>query len=557
MSDDQRFLEQLESRFPIAFPHAHFMSLAPIDIWLRLLINQRKPPSPKYWLRLAAAIAPSAIGTTITLPERLGLHHTLLNQYEKSQGVLHHDPGFIFILGYFRSGTTHLHYLLNCDPNLFTPKWFHCCAPHGFILSWAFLRLFMIPFLSETRPQDDVSFGPDYPAEDDFALNNLNLSSSLADRLIFPQNWNRYQRFHDLQTLSQGELTRWRFSQWSFLYKINRLARHRRVLLKSPSHTARLPDLLEMTNANDNAKFIHLTRDPDAVIRSNVRMLKRLSIYAFQNLPSDEELEHRVTNEYIQTEERYLTTRNKITKGNLVEINYDDLITDPINLMRSVYQKLNLPWTDTCSENMENYLHSVRDYKQTNHTDHTNKQSTTRTKYHERITNITNTLQHSHFLAQPSTAITREETGELDGINSASHAINKPLQFKIFIQPLAAMALCVLAWLLIANILHNRYDWLVWPSGITTGYLTLRSAPRGSVRLGVYAAILTLATLLIVSIPNTWTISYHHNPRIPFADIWQTTQHELTAGPTIFWTLMGIITAYRFGSRRRIAPGGS
>src|SRR5436189_5550104 len=105
--------------------------------------------------------------------------------------------------------------------------WGGTLAPQGFFLSWSFLRVFMIPFISAKRPQDDVAIGPEWPAEDDFAVNNWTLASSLPGRFIVPRQHRRYDRFHFLEGLSPRELRRWRWTQYAFSWKLARLARGR------------------------------------------------------------------------------------------------------------------------------------------------------------------------------------------------------------------------------------------------------------------------------------------------------------------------------------------
>lgn len=563
-------LREIEERSPIAFPHAHFMSLAPLDVWARLLASSRARIPPKYWLRLFTSMWPSVMGTAVTLPERLAFSGLFHEHARETNCILRHDPGVTFVLGYFRSGTTHLHYLLNCDPQFFTPKWFHVSAPHGYVLSWAFLRLFMIPFLAEKRPQDDVSFGPDFPAEDDFALNNLSLASTLPGRLVLPRQWERFKRFHDLQNLSAREFARWRFGEWSFLSKMARLARDRGLLLKSPSHTARIPELLDLCGGfgNDDGrdprqgpvanrpKFIHIARDPESVIRSNIRMLKRLSIYHFQERSSDEVIEERVVEEYVRTEERYLATRELIPKGHLVEIRYDDLVARPREVMRSVYDRLGLEWTDGFEMNLEAYLASIRDYQRAeSQPTGYGISSIVRTRYSGRIEAIHEELARGSFDtgagAEPMVGAGKDEPPEPVDRNEHPNV----RMAKTVLTMVGMCMVCIVLWLVVANAAHNRYDWLVWPTGIAVGYAGLRVAGAGTMRLGLIASVLTLTALLGVSVPNTRTIYYRNHPNVSAADVWDTTTNELTAGPTIFWALMGMVTAYRFASRSRIRPG--
>src|SRR5215510_10684750 len=104
----------------------------------------------------------------LTLPERV-LCYGFLRRRRSSPDQLRAP---VFILGYYRSGTTHLQYLLSRDPNFFSPAWIHTLVPQGFVLTWTFLRFFLIPFMPSTRQVDPMLFGPDAPSEDDFALNN-------------------------------------------------------------------------------------------------------------------------------------------------------------------------------------------------------------------------------------------------------------------------------------------------------------------------------------------------------------------------------------------------
>src|SRR5690606_4861510 len=103
----------------------------------------------------------------------------------------------------------------------------------------------------------------------------------------------------------------------------------------------------------------------------------------------------------------------------------------------------------------------------------------------------------------------------------------------------------------IAAAVQNRYDTFVWPAGIVIGYAVWRAAGVGSARLGAWAGALTIVTLLCVAVPNTRLVSYGSRDAVEWQAIRDTTLHELTAGPTIFWTIIGAATAYRFASRRR------
>src|SRR4051812_11139807 len=100
-----------QRRFPVALPSPHFMAFAPLDAWVRLLA--RHGAAPRYWLRIAFGLFTSCIGTVLTLPERVVLAPVLRARAARNGARLEHGPGVVVILGYFRSGTTHLHYLMS------------------------------------------------------------------------------------------------------------------------------------------------------------------------------------------------------------------------------------------------------------------------------------------------------------------------------------------------------------------------------------------------------------------------------------------------------------
>src|SRR5262245_62023548 len=115
--------------WPPAFPYPHFMGFAALDVWFRLLFSCPISIPPRYWLRLAFALVLSLLFTVLTLPERV-----LTGLWLKLWRPRNPLPGPMIVLGYYRSGTTLLQYLLSRDPNLYAPHWAQAFAPQGFCL---------------------------------------------------------------------------------------------------------------------------------------------------------------------------------------------------------------------------------------------------------------------------------------------------------------------------------------------------------------------------------------------------------------------------------------
>lgn len=318
-------------------PYPHFMCLAPIDAVLRLLLRARLRIPPAYWPRLVLLLLISAVITVASLPERLMLAVWLRLRPPR----IEQDQVPVFVLGYFRSGTTFLQNLLAADPTLRSPRWAEALAPQTFVLGWTIFRILLVPFLPLTRLGAVVPIGATLPAEDDFALNNWAGVSILAGRAVLPRQQGFYNRFQDLDDLTPAERERWRFYQRAFIQKLMLISGGRRLVLKSPSHTARVRYLLKLF---PGAKFVHISRSPGVVFRSNLLLARALQrSFALQpSLPEDEQ-EEIIAREYLATEQHYLADKALIPQGDLAEVRLEDLIANPVGEMQRIYRELGLP----------------------------------------------------------------------------------------------------------------------------------------------------------------------------------------------------------------------
>jgi len=258
--------EELPLLWGVLVPIPHYMACAPLDAWVRMLLTPGARPSVAALPRLVLNLVLSGLFTVVTLPERLVMGGWALVRGERPV-----QRRAVVVLGYYRSGTTHLQYLLSCDPRMITPKWYHTLAPQAWVLTWSVLRLLLVPFMGEKRPIDDVAYGPEWPTEDEFAIANWSDASPLAGRMTFPneKSYAVYRRFHFLEGLSEGEMLRWRRTMRDFLWKVSLLWPERMILLKTPAHTARVRELVKLFPPGA-IKFVHISREPGAVLESNI-----------------------------------------------------------------------------------------------------------------------------------------------------------------------------------------------------------------------------------------------------------------------------------------------
>jgi hypothetical protein len=493
-------------------PHFHLMALAPLDVWIRLLRQDPGTIPLRYWPRLVLALLCSSGATLLTLPERLAYAFwTRLSPPDSTR-----LPPPLFILGYYRSGTTHLHYMLGCDPAFTTPRWFQTLAPQGFALSWALLRFLLVPFLPATRVQDAMRFGANAPSEDDFALNNWALASALPGRTVVPQARAFYDRFHDLEGLTAEERERWQSALVRFVHKLSVLGRGRRVLLKTPSHTARIPDLLRLF---PRAQFIHISRRPDAVLRSNVALL-RVARERFSLQESAVSREQLVA-EYAATEERYLRDRALIPRGQLAESRFEDLLADPLGEVRRLHRELGLELGEELERRLIGYLDATHGYAP---------------NVHEVSIGDGHLSELAHRLGHDEPPVPK--------VSPPRPA--PPRLARLLTEPLAAALGCALVWLFSVLIAGHRTDWLIWPTGIVIGLATRAAAGRADAALGRWAAALALLALIGSAIASTWIL--HPGPPASIERLFAPTLDAFRVEARLFWSFMGLASAYKLAA---------
>lgn len=523
-------------RFPIAMPTGHFMGLAPLDVWVRLLVACRCRIGPRYWLRLVAAMGTSLLATLITLPERLLLWPVLAAKFRGRSPTYVPRQDAIVIVGYFRSGTTHLHNLLSTHPDVVTPRWVQAMSPHGFWLSWGFLRLALVPFLPNTRPQDEVGFGPDWPAEDDFAHNNWALASTLPGRLVLPRERERWAAYGTLEGLPVRDLARWRRVMAAFAWKVGLASRGRRhLLLKSPSHTGKIAELDRLFAGR--VRFVHISRDAGDVVRSNVAMHARLEGQSLQPLPGDEETREAVISEYVEAETRFQRDAAALPPDRAVRLGYDELVAAPLAAFARVCEVTGLGWDERVRARAARYLAEVGTYE-----------ARARSASAEPRDPRLDALDRMLALPDRSPADGTEASGSVGafGVPPARSRVRGIAAVWVS----AAVGLGV--WFLLAHLTESRLDMLAWPLGGLVGVAALRASGRGDAVLGMWAAVGAFALVAasvwpLPAVASGWTGPDRlNNLRTAYG----------TFNNNYLYLLFGMVTAYRYASRKFARPPG-
>jgi hypothetical protein len=266
----------------------------------------------------------------------------------------------LFVLGHWRSGTTLLHELLILDPRHTYPNTYQCFEPHHHLWTEWFVPILTQWLLPATRPMDGVQTGWDRPQEDEFALCNLGIPSPYL-AWAFPNNGPVADEYLDLVSLPEAERECWKRVWREFVQGIA-LASNRRIVLKSPTHTARMRTILEVF---PDARFVHIVRDPLVLFPSTVRLWKSLGeVQGMQTLNDAASwIEENVLDNFVRMYERFEQDRELIPPGRLVNVRYEDLVADPVGEMRKIYEQLDLGDFDRVETAIRKYATKQRDYR--------------------------------------------------------------------------------------------------------------------------------------------------------------------------------------------------
>lgn len=266
------------------------------------------------------------------------------------------DP--VFVLGFWRSGTTLLHNLLSSDPQHCYPNYFQCLYPHHFLSTEWWLAPPTARFLPKTRPMDNVAVGWDMPQEDEIALCVLSLASCYL-QVVFHDNVEKYQRFHDMADCTPAERKAWMDSLDYLIRKLT-FKYQKRVVLKSPSHTFKIPYLLKLY---PNAKFVYIYRNPYAVFKSAAHL--RRTMYAENGMCNPEygDIDERVFELYELCYRDYERDKALIPEGNLSEVRFEDLEQDPMANLERIYSGIGLKNFEALREKIAPQLAELKRYK--------------------------------------------------------------------------------------------------------------------------------------------------------------------------------------------------
>lgn len=317
--------------------------------WLRLLA-MRPPMDWRHTPRMLSITMGSLSNSLLEL-----IDSALFSRSVSRQEV----PAPVFIIGFWRSGTTLLHNLLSLDEQFASPNGYQVAFPGHFLLSEKIVGPLVAPFFPKTRPMDEVPVTWNSPQEDEIALA---ISSLLSPYLqtAFHNHDHLWHDYLDFRSVPESVRDRWKRVFMWYLQRLSKRYPDRRLLLKSPTHTFRIAILQELF---PDAKFVYIVRNPYRVFQSAMHLRK--TIYTENGLatPQDKGWESSVLGLMDLGYESVQRDRAKLAPNQFHELRLEDLERDILGELKSVYDHLELTGFDQLAAKVQPQLESLQKHK--------------------------------------------------------------------------------------------------------------------------------------------------------------------------------------------------
>ena len=304
------------------------------------------------WPHVAIAALATLARWPFSTAERIAAAMTL------GRGELAHPP--VFIVGYWRSGTTHLHNLMSRDPQ------FGWIPPLATGLPWdllgiaAVLRPLLVKALPETRFVDNVAVDPDSPQEDSIALANM-VPLSYYDGVYFPTRFERhYRRGVFFEHCDEREIEQWRRRHEHLLRKVERSFGGRRLLIKNPVYTAQLH---RMRDIWPGAKFVHIYRNPYVVYRSTQHFFSTMFEELALQDSATANVDEMIVEGYVRLLDGMYEQSATLPANDFAEVRYEDLDANPLPELERIYDQLQLDGFGVARRHIEAYLERIQSYR--------------------------------------------------------------------------------------------------------------------------------------------------------------------------------------------------
>lgn len=272
----------------------------------------------------------------------------------------------VFIVGLARSGTTILFNLLAQDPANRAPYSWEVQYPNPPAEGDSFHRDARIQKAEKYFGQMD-QMAPELPAIHEIgATLPQECMPFMAHTLLTPQPWwvyniPGYQAWVDRQSAAPS----YSYHR-QFLEHLQSRHKKQRWALKSPIHLATLDALLE---EYPDARIIFTHRDPAKIVPSVASLF-----YTIGGIATDALSPEKAGRDHLEWWAKAMNHAMEVRKANpdkakqFVDIQFEEVVEDPVAALQRAYEKLGLEWTEEAETRMRAFLASNPRGKHGTHT---------------------------------------------------------------------------------------------------------------------------------------------------------------------------------------------
>ena len=266
-------------------------------------------------------------------------------------------PTPLFILGHWRSGTTHLVNLLAATGRFAVPTPVDVGLPAERLLIGRPLEPLLARLVPAGRWIDAVGVDRTAPQEDEVALANLG-APSFFEPYYLPHGFRR--RWHEVVFLDEAGTRRWLDRAARYYARLALEHPGKPLLIKNPVYTARLAAL---AGRFPEARFVHCVRDPFEVYGSTMRFHAKLGAALGLARARPDELDACVLETYAEMMRRFERDRAALAPERVVDVRYEDLRDRPLATLEQLYAALGLDGFESDRAAIEAHLDRVAGYR--------------------------------------------------------------------------------------------------------------------------------------------------------------------------------------------------
>lgn len=259
----------------------------------------------------------------------------------------------VFVTGMPRSGSTFLHEVLAQDPQNRTPRVWETMFPipapepglsdhhwrirHADMNLWWFRRL--APGADEVYPVRAVT------PHECLGIHSYTLMSEEFVAISRVPSYEQFVRATGLHPAYAWEKR--------FLQHLQSRFPLKRWVLKSPDHLSALEELFSVF---PDAMIIQTHRNPIEVLKSSMQLVEVLQgLFTRPNRERIQEREGRILAETMERSIRFRDQHPELA-GRFLDLNYREIVSDPLATVRRIYQHLDCPLTETALERMRQFV---------------------------------------------------------------------------------------------------------------------------------------------------------------------------------------------------------